>query len=226
MTHGKKYTAVKNTINANQAYDIPEAIKLVKQTSYSKFDATIEVSIKTFANPKYNDQMMRGTVVLPHGTGKSQRIAAFVADENIQAATQAGADIVGYDNLIIDIKAGKLNFDVLVTTPDLMKELAPVAKMLWPKGLMPSPKAGTVTPNIGEAITQIKKGRLEFKIDKTGNIHGIIGKASFDDQALQENLETFIRTVEENKPSGVKNKLIKKVTIAATMGPGIQIATI
>lgn len=224
MKTGKKYHEMKKLVSSTQQYSIAEAVELVKKTSYSKFDGTVEIAIKTFANPKYNDQMIRATVVLPNGTGKTQKVAVFITDDKADEAKKAGADIVGYDTLLADIKAEKINFDVLITTPDLIRELAPVAKALGPKGLMPSPKAGTVTPNVGQAVSEVKKGRLEFKLDKTGNVHGIVGKVSFDAKALEENVQAFIKALEDNKPSGVKAKLIKKAVLSATMSPAIQLA--
>lgn len=219
---GKKYRDSKKLVTEN-SYAIADAVALVKKTSYTKFDGTVEVSIKTFADPKYNDQNIRSTVVLPHGTGKTQKVAVFATDADADAAKKAGADVVGYETLLTDMKAWKLDFDVLVTTPLLMKELAPVAKVLGPKGLMPSPKAGTVTADVATAVSEVKKGRLEFKLDKTGNIHSKIGKISFDDSQLIENFNTLLKAIEENKPSGVKGKLIKKIVIAPTMGAGAAI---
>jgi large subunit ribosomal protein L1 len=185
MKEGKKYHEAKKLVSSTQQYSVAEAVALVKKMSYSKFDGTVELGIKTFANPKYNDQMIRATVVLPNGTGKTQKVAVFVTDDKVDEAKKAGADVVGYNDLLADIKAEKINFDVLITTPDLIREMASVAKVLGPKGLMPSPKAGTVTANIAEAIGEVKKGRLEFKLDKAGNIHGIVGKVSFDEKALE-----------------------------------------
>jgi len=222
MKTGKKYAESKKLI-AESSYDIADAIPLVKKTSYSKFDGTVEIAIKTFANPKYNDQNIRSTVVLPHGTGAAQKVAVFATDSDADAAKKAGADIVWYEEIIKDIKAGNINFDVLITSPMLMKELAPVAKMLWPKGLMPSPKAGTVTTDITTAVAEVKKGRLEFKLDKTGNIHSKIGKISFHDEKLVENYNAFIKAVNDNKPAGVKGKLIKKIVVSPTMWPGVQV---
>lgn len=220
---GKKYREGKKLVAANQTYDIAEAVALVKKTSYTKFDGTVEVSIKTFADPKYNDQNIRATVVLPHGTGKTLKVAVFATDADADAAKKAGADVVGYETLITDMKAGKLDFDVLITTPMLMKELAPVAKVLGPKGLMPSPKAGTVTADVATAVEEVKKGRLEFKLDKTGNIQSKLGKLSFDDNKLVENFNALMKAIEEHKPSGVKGKLVKKIVIAPTMGAGVPV---
>lgn len=224
MKEGKKYHEGKKLVSSTQQYSVAEAVALVKKMSYSKFDGTVDIGIKTFANPKYNDQMIRATVVLPNGTGKTQKVAVFITDDKADEAKKAGADIVGYDTLLADIKAEKINFDVLITTPDLIREMAAIAKVLGPKGLMPSPKAGTVTANIAEAVSEVKKGRLEFKLDKTGNIHGIVGKVSFSEKALEENINAFLKALENNKPTGVKAKLVKKVVISATMSPGVQIA--
>ena len=162
--------------------------------------------------------MIRSTTILPHGTGKTKRIAVFSAED------VAGADIVGTETLIADIKAGKFDFDILITTPEHIRDLAPIAKQLGPKGLMPSPKAGTVVMNLAQAVEEIKKGKIEFKLDKTGNIHAPVGKASFDDKQLEENITSFIKAVEDSRPTGVKGKLIKKIVLTTSMGPSVQIA--
>lgn len=221
-THGKKRKESAKLIDSSKAYPISEAVALLKKSGYSKFDGSVEIAVKTFADAKYNDQMMRGTTILPHGTGKTKRIAVFTSDE--AEAKKAGADVVGTETLLNDIKAGKLNFDVLLTTPEHIRDLAPVAKQLGPKGLMPSPKAGTVVANIPEAVAEFKKGKMEFKLDKTGNINAAIGKISFSEAQIEENIKAFLKALEDNKPAGVKGKLIKKVFIAPTMGPGIQIS--
>ncbi len=219
--HGKKYREIIKWIDLTKVYSINEAIALIKKTGYSKFDGSVEIAVKTNADAKYNDQMMRGTTILPHGTGKTKIIAVFSSEE--AEAKKAGADIVGTDGLLADIKAGKINFDVLLTTPEHIRDLAPVAKQLGPKGLMPSPKAGTVVMNIGQAVEEFKKWKIEFKLDKTGNINAGIGKMSFSDAQIEENIKSFIKALEDNKPTGVKGKLIKKIYLAPTMGPGVQI---
>jgi len=206
-----------------KVYPVADAVSLLKEVSYTKFTASVEIAIKTNANPKYNDQMIRSTIVLPHGTGKKVVIAAFVDDDKRDDAKKAGADIVGNEELIKDIKDGNIKFDVLITEPTMMRNLAPIAKILGPKGLMPSPKAGTVSPNIKSTIEQIKKGRVAFKLDKTGNIHALIGKMTFDNDKIAENVEAIIKAVIDNKPTGVKGKLIKKAVISSTMSPGIQV---
>lgn len=221
MAYGKKYKQAKTLVEVEKKYSMEDAIALAKKVSYSKFVGTLNVAVKTFADPKYNDQQIRGTAVLPHGTGKTVKIAAYVSDDQIAEAKSAGADIAGNAEILKDIESGKINFDVLITTPDMMRELARVAKILGPKGIMPSPKAGTVTQDVAATIDEVKKGRIEFRLDKTGNIHAPLGKLSFDDEKLVENLKALMKAIEEHKPAGVKGKLIKKVALSPTMGPGI-----
>lgn len=223
MSYGKKYNQVKPLVEAEKKYSIEDAVALVKKLSYSKFVGTLNVAVKTFADPKYNDQQIRATAILPHGTGKKVVVVAYVADDQIAAAKAAGADIAGNQEILKDIEAGKIAFDVMVTSPDMMKELARVAKVLGPKGLMPSPKAGTVVQDVNGAIDEVKKGRIEFRIDKTGNVHAALGKLSFTDEQLIENLNAFLKALEENKPAGIKGKLVKKVVLSATMSPGVQV---
>ena len=219
--HGKKYRESAKTVDSTKAYPIAEAVALLKKSGYTKFDGSVEIAVKTNADAKYNDQMMRWTTILPHGTGKSKRIAVFTADE--AEAKKAWADVAGTESLLADIKAGKFDFDVLLTTAEHIRDLAPVAKQLGPKGLMPSPKAGTVVANITQAVEEFKKGKMEFKLDKTGNINAAVGRLSFTEAQIEENIKAFLKALEDNKPTGVKGKLIKKVFIAPTMGPGIRI---
>lgn len=223
MAYGKKYNQVKPLVDEEKRYSMQDAIALVKKLSYSKFVGTLNVAVKTFADPKYNDQQIRATAVLPHGTWKKIVVAAYVTDDQIESVKAAGADIAGNQELIRDIESGKIAFDVLITAPEMMKELARVAKVLWPKWLMPSPKAGTVVQDINNAIDEVKKWRIEFRIDKTGNIHAAIGKLSFTDEQLIGNLWAFLKAIDDNKPSGIKGKLIKKVVISATMSPWVQV---
>lgn len=223
MAYGKKYNQVKPLVDEEKKYSMEDAIVLVKKLSYSKFVGTLNVAVKTVADPKYNDQQIRATAVLPHGTGKKIIVAAYVTDDQIASAKAAGADIAGNQELIRDIENGKIAFDVLITAPDMMRDLAKVAKVLWPKGLMPSPKAGTVVQDINNAIDEVKKWRIEFRIDKTGNVHAAIGKLSFTDEQLLENLRVFLKALDDSKPAGIKGKLIKKVVISATMSPGVQV---
>ena len=220
---GKKYKAVRELINPEQKYSVEEAVALAKKGSYSKFTGMMNIAVKTFADPKYNDQQVRAVTTLPHGVGKTVKIAAFVSDDKITAAQAAGADIAGNTQLLSDIEKGKIEFDILLTTPDMIKDLAKVAKALGPKGLMPSPKAGTVTQDLESTITEVKKGRIEFRMDKTGNINSPVGKLSFTDEQLADNVKAFLAALEENKPAGIKGKLIKKVVLSPTMGPGAQV---
>lgn len=222
MKHGKKYVAAKAMVEA-KIYGLEEAVALAKKAHYAKFAGSLDLNIKTIADPKYNDQAIRGTVVLPHGNGKTVKIAAFVGDDRIDEAKTAGATIVGNTELIRSIEAGNIDFDVLVTTPDMIKDLAKVAKILWPKGIMPTPKTGTITTDLKGTIDEIQKGRIEFKLDKTGNIHVGVGKLSFDDSKLIDNINAVLNAVEALKPAVIKNKLFRKVTIAPTMWPGVQI---
>ncbi len=225
MKQGKKHLESSKLVDAMKLYTTADAVELLKKVSYAKFDATVEIAVKTNANPRFNDQMIRSTTILPHGTGKTKRVAVYVAADKLEEAKASGADVFGNEDLLNNIKAGKFDFDVLVTTPDAIRELAPVAKTLGPKGLMPSPKAGTVTTNLSQTVEEIKKGKVEFRLDKTGNIHAAMGKLSFDDAKLKDNIESFIKAILDNRPSGVKGKLIKKIVLSSTMSPGIQLET-
>ena len=223
MSHGKKYKKARELINPEQKYSIEEAVALAKKGSYSKFTGMLNIAVKTFADPKYNDQQIRAVTSLPHGVGKTVKIAAFVSDDKVATAKDAGAEIAGNAALLADIEKGKIDFDILLTTPDMIKDLAKVAKALGPKGLMPSPKAGTVTMDLVATINEVKKGRIEFRMDKTGNIHSGVGKLSFTDEQLVDNVKAFLKALDDNKPAGIKGKLIKKVVVSPTMGPGAQI---
>lgn len=220
----KKLKEKSKLVEVGKSYTIAEACELVKQLSYSKFDGSVDIAIKTFADPKYNDQMVRGTVVLPHGNGKKVRIAVFVWDDQVDEARKAGADVVGNTSLLKDIEDGKIDFDILMTTQTMIKDLAKVAKVLWPKWLMPSPKTGTITNDIAGTIDEIKKGRVEYKLDKTWNIHVNVGKVSFDANKLEENVTALLKSVESNKPASIKGKLFKKVVLSPTMWPGVLVA--
>ncbi len=220
---GKKYEDLKQKIDRTKIYSSEEACELVKQVSLTKFDWTVEAHIKTWANPKYNDQMIRGTVVLPNGSWKTPKVAAYVDEDKKDEASEGGADIVGNEDLYNKIENKDIDFDILVTTPEKMKELAKVAKILWPQGVMPSPKAWTVSNDIKWTVEELKKGRIEFKLDRTWNIHVPIGRISFDSSQIKENLETLISAIQESRPEGVKGKLIRKIVIAPTMWPGVKV---
>lgn len=219
----KKFLVAKAKVELGKKYSIVDAVALVKEVSYSSFVWSLELHVKTYANPKYNDQNLRWTLVLPHGTGKRIVVAAFVSDDKIEEAISAWADIAGNHELITLIEKWTITFDSLVTTGDMMRELAKVAKILGPKGLMPSPKAGTVSTNISKTVDELKKGRVEFKLDKTWNIHVSLGKLDFTNEYLVENVESIVKTLLDNKPAWVKGPLIKKAVLAPTMWPWVQI---
>jgi large subunit ribosomal protein L1 len=222
MKHGKKYRAVIEKIDKSKNYSIEEAVKLIKENKSAKFDESVEIHISTNIDSKKSDQFVRGTVVLPHGTGKSKKIAVITSTSAAEAK-EAGADIIGGEELI-DKLSKKINFDVLVATPEMMPKLAKVAKILGPKGLMPNPKTETVTTKIKETVEALKKGKASFKNDDTGNIHQIVGKVSFDESKLAENVKIFLDSINKTKPAGLKGRLIGSVTICSTMGPGIRVS--
>jgi large subunit ribosomal protein L1 len=222
-TLSKRIKQERSKVNKSDAYNSEQAISLVKQTASAKFNESIEAHISLNIDPKYADQQLRTTVVLPHGTGKSIRIAALVASDKVTEAESLGIDVVGSEDLVEDISAGKLDFDLLIATADMMPKLAKLGRVLGPKGLMPSPKAGTVTSNLSNTVDEFKKGKLEYRADKTGIVHISFGKADFTEEQLLENLKAFYSSVESNKPTGVKGKYIKKFTICSTMGPGVLV---
>jgi len=221
----KRYQGAVALIDPKKSYPIAAAVALAKQTSMVKFDASMEIHIRLNLNTKKSDQQVRSSVALPHGTGKTLRVAVITIDGDQQkAAKAAGADLVGDQDLIAEIKDGKAKFDILVATPDSMKLLSPLAKILGPKGLMPNPKDGTVTQNAAEAVSQLKKGKVNYKNDDSGNIHGIIGKISFADNQLVENYQAFIDSVNKVKPAGVKGTYIRNISLSTSMGPGIKVS--
>lgn len=220
----KKYAEKAALIDANKTYSVEEAAELVTTISTVKFDATAEVHININADTSQADQLVRTTIALPHGTGKKVRIAAFVPDEEAEAAKKAGANLAGISTLLPDVEQEKLDFDVAIATPAVMKDLGKVAKILGQRGLMPNPKAGTVTQDIEKTIDELKKGRIEAKMDKQGIIHVPFGKVSFGGKKLQENLEAIIAAVKEAKPSGIKSEYIKSVSVSPSMGPSIKVA--
>jgi len=228
MSHGKKYRAAAEKLDKNKTYPLQEALKLVRVNKIAKFDESFEVHIKLDIDTKKGGEQVRGTVVLPHGTGKSKRVAVITLTK-VKEAKAAGADIVGGEEMIEKIKSGKIfsgkdKFDILVATPEMMPRLAPVAKILGPKGLMPSPKTETVTEKIKETVEMLKKGKISFKNDDTSNIHQVIGRISFEENKLSENFKTFIEAVRKAKPASVKGKFITSVSVCSTMGPGIKIS--
>lgn len=223
MRHGKKYRKALESLDKEKVYPIEEAIKIIKENKIAKFDESIEVHLKLAVDRKKSEQQVRGTVVLPHGTGKTKKVAVITLTK-AKEAKEAGADVVGGEEIIAKLKSGKFNFDILVATPEIMPKLAPIAKILGPKGLMPSPKTETVTEKVKETVEALKKGKVSFKNDDTGNIHQIIGKVSFEENKLAENLKAFIDALNKTKPASVKGKFIKSVSICSTMGPGVKIS--
>ncbi len=219
---GKKY-AERKALVTKPSYPIAEATELLTKLSVSSFDGSAEVHIRINADTTQADQLIRTTVALPHGTGKTIRIAAFVPDDQIDAAKKAGADLAGNEDLIKQIEEGKIDFDVAVASPKVMKDLGKVAKTLGQKGLMPSPKAGTVTDKIAKTIDELKKGRIEVRMDKQGIIHVIFGKISFGGKKLEENLTMLMQAINEAKPSGIKGEYIKSVSVSPTMGPALKV---
>ncbi|MCB5907956.1 50S ribosomal protein L1 [Streptomyces pinistramenti] len=210
-------------IDRERVYAPLEAVRLAKDTTSAKFDATVEVAMRLGVDPRKADQMVRGTVNLPHGTGKTARVLVFATGDRAAAAEAAGADIVGSDELIDEVSKGRLDFDAVVATPDLMGKVGRLGRVLGPRGLMPNPKTGTVTPDVAKAVTEIKGGKIEFRVDKHANLHFIIGKVSFDETKLVENYAAALEEINRLKPSAAKGRYIKKATITTTMGPGIPL---
>jgi len=220
---GKKYSAVVDPIEQNKAYTLAEAAELVVKTSTTKFDSSVDIDVRLGVDPRHADQMVRGTVSLPHGTGKSVRVLALVNPAKQEDAVNAGADFVGLDDKIAEIEGGWLDFDVIVATPDVMGKLGKLGRVLGPRGLMPNPKSGTVTMEVGNAIREVKAGKIDFRVDKYGILHAAIAKASFDAQNVKENAEAFLQTVVKLKPSSAKGIYIKSIYLSTTMGPSIQV---
>ena len=219
----KRRQAARESISRNENYRLEEAISLVKQHATSKFDETVEVSMNLGIDPRHSDQQVRGVVQLPNGTGKTVRVAVFAKDDKADEAKAAGADIVGADELAEEIQNGKMDFDRVIATPDMMALVGRLGKVLGPRGLMPNPKLGTVTPDVGAAVKAAKGGQVEFRAEKAGIIHAGVGKASFSEGALLENIRAFTDAVIKAKPSGAKGTFVKKVAVSSTMGPGVRI---
>ncbi|KAF1677244.1 50S ribosomal protein L1 [Bacillus mexicanus] len=220
---GKKYVEAAKLVERSKAYDVSEAVALVKKTNTAKFDATVEVAFRLGVDPRKNDQQIRGAVVLPNGTGKTQRVLVFAKGEKAKEAEAAGADFVGDTDYINKIQQGWFDFDVIVATPDMMGEVGKIGRVLGPKGLMPNPKTGTVTFEVEKAIGEIKAGKVEYRVDKAGNIHVPIGKVSFEDEKLVENFTTMYDTILKAKPAAAKGVYVKNVAVTSTMGPGVKV---
>ena len=224
MKRSKRYVSNLEKLDKNKAYSAIEAVKLVKETSNAKFDSTIEVAMNLNLDTKKNDQQLRGAVVLPNGTGKTKRILVLAKGDQAKAAKEAGADFVGDLDMIQKIeKESWFDYDVIIATPEMMPMLGKIGKLLGPKGLMPNPKTGTVTMDTAKAIEETKKGKVNYRTDSFGNVHGIVGKVSFDDAKLVENLKAFVEAIMKVKPSTVKGAYVKNVSISSTMGPGVKI---
>jgi len=223
MKRSKKYRAATEKYDVTNIYAPVEAMKIVRETSVTKYDSTVEVSLALGVDPRKADQAIRGTVNLPHGTGKTARVLVFAGGERAEEARAAGADIVGADDLIDEVAKGRLDYDAVVSTPDLMGKVGRLGKVLGPRGLMPNPKTGTVTNDVTKAVNDIKGGKIEFRVDKNSNLHFIIGKASFSADALLDNYVAAMEEVLRAKPSSSKGRYIKKATVSTTMGPGVQV---
>jgi large subunit ribosomal protein L1 len=220
--HGKRFRAALALVDRDRSYLPAEAVALVKQTAKAKFNESVEVAVRLGVDPRHADQVVRGTVVLPHGTGKSVRVLVIAQGDRAKEAEAAGADFVGTEYLQ-KIKDGWLDCDVIVATPDVMGQLGALGRVLGPRGLMPNPKAGTVTMDVAKAVREIKAGKIEFRVDKSGNLHAPIGKASFSADQLAENLQVFLETVVRARPAAAKGTYVRTVTVSSTMGPGVRI---
>ncbi len=220
---GKRIRAAREKITPQHAYPVDEACKLVRETARAKFDETVDAAVRLGVQPKYADQMVRGAVSLPHGTGKDVTVLVVASGEKVTEAEEAGADFVGGEDMVDKIKDGWMEFDKIVATPDMMKHLGKVGKLLGPRGLMPSPKTGTVTFDVADIVGELKAGKIEFKVDKMGNIHTPIGKASFDAEKLQANLMALLDQLIKLKPSSAKGTYLRNISISSTMGPGVAV---
>ncbi|MEO8451341.1 MAG: 50S ribosomal protein L1 [Gemmatimonadota bacterium] len=223
-TAGKKFVGAAAKVDRAKEYPISEAVKLVKAASFAKFNETVDVAVRLGVDPRHADQIVRGTVVLPHGTGKSVRVLVITQGDRAKEAEAAGADFVGIE-YVQKLKDGWLEADVIVATPDVMGQLGPLGKILGPRGLMPNPKAGTVTMDVAKAVREIKAGKIEFRVDKTGNVHAPIGKVSFSESQLADNLQAFMDTIAKAKPSAAKGVYFRSATVSSTMGPGVRLET-
>jgi len=223
--HGKKYNAAAASFDRAELFSVNDAVGMVKSMASAKFDETVELAVRLGVDPRKADQMIRGTVGLPSGTGTDVRIAVVAAGEQAAEAREAGAEIVGADDLIAQIEGGMMDFDLLIATPDLMPQVGKLGRQLGPRGLMPNPKTGTVTPDVGKAVADFKGGKVEYRTDRQGNVHVPIGKVSFEVSALTANMKAVLEELEKAKPSSAKGRYFKKVVVASTMGPGVKVDT-
>lgn len=219
----KRMRALKAQVDRTRLYPIDEALALVKQAATAKFDESIDVAVNLGVDPRKSDQVVRGSVVMPRGTGKSVRVAVFAQGAAAEAARAAGADVVGFDDLAAEVKAGRMDFDVVIATPDAMKVVGQLGQILGPRGLMPNPKVGTVTPNVADAVKNAKAGQVQYRTDKAGIIHATIGRASFEVDALKENLQALLEALNKAKPASAKGVYMKKVAVSSTMGIGVRV---
>ena len=225
MAIAKREKAWKNKIQPGKQYSIDDALKMVKEFATAKFNETVDAAVNLGIDAAKSDQQVRGSTVMPHGTGKTLRVAVFTAGKNVELAKAAGADIVGMDDLAAQVKAGNINFDRVIASPDAMRVVGQLGQILGPRGLMPNPKVGTVTMNVGQAVKDAKGGAVEFRVEKAGIVHAGIGKVSFTDDALLANAKAMVEALNRSKPSGAKGTYIKKVSLSSTMGPGVKVDT-
>ena len=223
MAHGKKYKESAAKIDRTKYYNLEEAVKLVKETATAKFDETVEIAMNLGVDPRHADQMVRGVCELPKGSGRTVRVGVFARDAKADEAKAAGADIVGAEALLEEVLKGNVDFDRCIATPDMMPLVGRLGKVLGPRGMMPNPKVGTVTPNVGEAVKSAKGGAVEFRVEKAGVIHAGIGKASFNEADIAENVRAFVASVLKAKPTGAKGTFLKQIAISSTMGPGVKV---
>jgi large subunit ribosomal protein L1 len=223
MKESKRRKDILKKVDSSKLYTISEAISLIKQTSNAKFDESIDIAMRLGVDPRQADQLVRGTVALPHGTGKTVKVLVIAKPERHDEAKKAGADFIGFDDFLKKIQEGWADCDVIIATPDVMSELGKLGKILGPKGLMPNPKSGTVTNDLSKAISEVKAGRIEFRVDKAGIVHACLGKTSFELKKLEENIMTFINQIIKMKPTTAKGQYVKSITLSSTMGPGIRI---
>jgi large subunit ribosomal protein L1 len=222
--HSKRFTSVLKKLNQDKQYSLQEAVQLVKTNATAKFDESVDIAIRLGVDPRKADQLVRGTVSLPHGIGKTVRVLVVTRDQKQQEARDAGADVVGFEDVIERIKGGWTDVDVVIATPDVMGELGKLGKILGPRGLMPNPKSGTVTTDVATAVQEVKAGKIEYRVDRSGIVHASIGKASFEADKLVDNIHTFLGSIMRAKPQTAKGKYVRGITLSSTMGPGVTIA--
>jgi large subunit ribosomal protein L1 len=225
MAEGKRIRSARAAVDVTRAYSISEAVKIVKDNAKAKFDETVDIAVNLGVDPKYADQMVRGVVNLPSGTGRTVRVAVFARDAKADEAREAGADVIGAEDLMEEVQNGRMDFDRVIATPDMMSVVGRLGKVLGPRGLMPNPKVGTVTPNVAQAVKDAKGGAVEFRVEKAGIVHAGVGKTSFEPAAIEANVRAFVDALVKARPSGAKGTYVKKIALSSSMGPGVQIDT-